>query len=317
MALINAISAEDNMKAQLKQIMQHESFVNFHAYEKHVYHYNPDDFEHTPIDGFKSLWRSERGKEIFLGIVSNRYRVIQNWQLFSAIERVLVDIFGSLDNVAIVDEWSDNGAVCLRQYIMHDSVKQLDVNDRSRIAFRVIASNSFNGGKSATVLAGAIDFFCTNGMIIGEFDRLVTTHHTGLNIAKLTDFVRNAYDAFGRDFELNKKLLGISCTRKHAVRLLEKLNDTAKFKDNIGSALDDNIVHHGWNLWSVLSTATWWSSTREASWAVPNGEAASNNAPVRRLERQKEVRAWTKMHLAPLVHTPELVRYDVVEEAMP
>lgn len=303
------------MKTQHK-IMLPESFLNFHAYEKHVYHYVHDEFEHTPIKGFKSLWRNEQGRDLFLGIVSARYKVIQNYQLFDAIECALIELFGSLDNIDVKDEWTDKGAVCLRQYVVKSSVRQLDEHDRSRIAFRVIANNSFNGSKSATVLAGAIDFFCTNGTIIGEFDRLTSSHHTNLNSEKLIEFLRNAYAAFGRDFELNQKLLGTRCTRKHAVALLEKLEDTDKFKSNIGSALDDNIVHHGWNLWAVLSAATWWSSTQEQTWANPGGDAAVNNAPLRRLERQKQVKAWTKTHLAPHVLTNKF-EFDETEEAMP
>lgn len=289
--------------------------VNFVAYSKPLYHRDEKLSSHR-INGYKGIWREKNTREIMLGVVGSKYKIIQNYELFSCVEDTLRKIFGDNYDVTVKDETVSDGASVLRQYVVKSTMRELDQFCRSNIAFRVIARNAFNGSASATVLAGAIDFFCTNGTILGEFDRLINAHSTNLNTDRLSEFIRNAYAEFGRDFEFNQKLLGTRCTRKHALRLLEKLADTEKFKDNIGKALDDNIVHHGWNLWAVQSTATWWSSTREAGWANPNGEAATNNAPLRRLERQKLVRAWAKTNLRPVAGT-DAVAHDEVEEAMP
>lgn len=285
-------------------IMKNDSHLNFTAYTRPLLHRDLNGNVGN-LDGFVSVWRRNRAftdEEVFLGVVSSRYKIHQNADIFAVVEQELTKRFDPAQ-IQIKDEWTDHGAVCLRQYIILDKMVQLD--GLSKIGFRVVVMNSFNGSKSCTLLAGAIDFFCTNGMISGEFDRLSSTHHARLNADKLSLFLNQAYLAFGKDTEIMKSAVGVSCTPDAGKDLLLKLNETDKFKDNIRTALLDNMYQRGDNLWAVISTATWWASVEGDNWAVPRSDAAMNNAPIRRIERQREVRTWMKKHINPLIITHE------------
>jgi len=289
------------------------SDLYFHAFERDVYSKRDvQDQSLLDIPRYKAIWRrlsgdSNNGTYHFLGMVSLRYRIFQNSSIFKAIETVLSDLFskdGMID-LTIQDDSEDHGAVSIRQYIIRSSIAS--VGERSKLMFRVVVTNTFDATGAFRCYAGDIDSFCTNGRISGEYIIERVRHDKSLDLKKLSQFIIEAHTRYLNGVVMANRLHAFTVTGSQANELLCHLNDTDRFKDNIGTILLANIEYHGRNLWAVVSTATWWASTQDAGWAVPSTPASIAVAPTRRLNRQHNVATWMRKHVYPLIkeHTDE------------
>ena len=66
----------------------------------------------------------------------------------------------------------------------------------TEIAQRIIALHGVDGTCSNTVLFGAIDFFCTNGMIRGEHDKVMRKNTSGFNLDRFGEQVQKSNNDF-------------------------------------------------------------------------------------------------------------------------
>lgn len=290
---------------KIGQPWEPDSEINFHAYKL------PLDMRTTKLghidSGFFVIVRAiiKDGvphPEVIGGPVTERYRIFQNREIFDAIEHVIGEKFGVNGHVtcSILDQMAWHGGTSIRQYIITNSMAQIG---KSRLYFRVIARNGFDTSTSFTALAGAIDGFCTNGNIFGEFIQTRQRHVKALDMKGFSEWLNAAYEQFGKEITTVQQfqLHTITAQAFPDVReLLFKLApDNKRFQENIGAELMKNIEYHGHNMWAIVSTATWWASTQEEGWAVPSSEASQLVAPVRTLDRQQQVRRWIANHIKP------------------
>jgi hypothetical protein len=297
-------SYDNEQTYQVGQPWEPDSEINFHAYKL------PLDMRTTKLghidSGFYVIVRSvDRDgapyPQIIGGPVTERYRIFQNREIFNCVEQILGEVFGSSGHVtcSIVDQLAWHGGASIRQYIITNSLIQVG---KSRLYFRVIIKNAFDTSTSFVALAGAIDGFCSNGRIFGEFVQVRQRHVKALNMEGFAEWLKGAYEQYGREIATIEQMQLNLVTHDQARELLLKLSpDNKKFAENIGAVLLDNIGYHGSNLWAVVSTATWWSSTQEEGWAVPSAQASQLVAPVRTLDRQQAVQRWTNAVVLPFM----------------
>lgn len=297
-------SYDNEQSHPIGQPWEPDSEINFHAYKL------PLDMRTTKLghidSGFyvivRSITRDDAPyPQIIGGPVTERYRIFQNREIFNCVEQVLGEVFGIDGHVtcSILDQLAWHGGASIRQYIITNSLIQVG---KSRLYFRVIIKNAFDTSTSFVALAGAIDGFCTNGSIFGEFVQVRQRHVKALNMEGFAEWLRAAYVQFGQEIKTIEQFQLNVVTHNEALELLDKLAPgNKKFKENICDTLVDNIEFHGRNLWAVISTATWWASTQEEGWAVPSAQASQLIAPVRTLDRQQQVRRWINAHVLPFI----------------
>ena len=283
-----------------------DSEINFHAYKL------PLDMRTVKmghiVSGYYIIVRAITGEngqpypQIIGEPVTERYRIFQNAEIFSTVEQVLGEVFGEGGYVtcSILDQLAWYGGASIRQYIFTNSMHQIG---KSRLYFRVIIKNGFDKSTSFVALAGAIDGFCTNGAIFGEFVQVRQRHVKALDMTGFSAWLKSAYEQFGKEITTVQQfqLHTITAQALPSVRrlLFNLAPDNKRFQENIGSELMKNIEYHGHNMWAVVSTATWWASTQEEGWAVPSSEASQLVAPARTLDRQQSVRRWIANHVKP------------------
>ena len=69
----------------------------------------------------------------------------------------------------------------------------------TEIAQRIIALHGVDGTCSNTVLFGAIDFFCTNGQIRGEHDKVRRKNTSGFSLDRfITQLERSKQDFYSQ-----------------------------------------------------------------------------------------------------------------------
>lgn len=147
------------------------------------------------IDKQKSLVRVTDNGPLWLANVGENYGTVLNSELFPHMEQQMIEHIDTqyLTDVTVNEQMSYGGRDCYREYIFNQL--RCDVDGRGDIALRIILGNSY-GSKAVSMLYGAIDFWCSNGMIIGANEKQARKHTSGISISGMGAWVENAVSQF-------------------------------------------------------------------------------------------------------------------------
>ena len=254
------------------------------------------------VPEYKALYRTDTGQ--VLSVVKNSYRVIQNEEVFDAVEQNVVQALGhsSLANAKIEDDIAKDGLLSMRSWIFPDVRVRNTGASKSDIAFRIVAINGF-GGISVKCFYGGGDFYCLNGLICGEdYSTLAFRHakHTDTSV-RFTP-IRDSLEQFEKQSKVWLRWQNTRVDHESVMSFLKQIVES----DSLLNALKDQIfneyVHRGQTLWAVYSALTFYASHNEGIFAV--SERAKGNEAAVMLRRQNTVQRmvnspqWNELDIA-------------------
>jgi hypothetical protein len=162
-----------------------ESDLYFDVWERPAYYKGQDGYYEDA--SHKHIVRLHKDKPVSLGVVGRNYKLLKNRELCEGIEDTFMDTLSKeeLHGVSRRDRVSYMGATSIRDYIFPSIAAPIE-SRKSDIAFRAIVINGYDGTSSFKFYHGAIDFFCSNGMVTGSYDMIVKRHTSGLQVPRLT-----------------------------------------------------------------------------------------------------------------------------------
>ena len=110
----------------------------------------------------------------YLNVVGHGFKCASHKQFFDGVQNIMVDNIPD----AMIDytvRWSTarNNAWAMMDIVIPNVFTKVETEKHStKIGRRVIALHGVDGSCSNQVFFGAIDFFCTNGMITGDYDKV-------------------------------------------------------------------------------------------------------------------------------------------------
>jgi hypothetical protein len=122
--------------------------------------------------GHKALIRQHGEGVKVLNVVKNSYKLVTHREVYDALTPILSE------HDVTVDTYHDNDGV--KAYIDVCFDKLVTSLAGSSVAFRAIFTNGY-GGTSLGCIVGAINHFCTNGMILGDYESAYRRHTSGLD----------------------------------------------------------------------------------------------------------------------------------------
>ena len=129
-------------------------------------------FETTKFDEKEYVINEKTGD--YLGVVGTGFKCASHKKFFDGVQNIMVDNIPD----AMIDStvrWSTarNNAWAMMDIVMPNVFTKVETEKHStKIGRRVIALHGVDGSCSNQVFFGAIDFFCTNGMITGDYDKV-------------------------------------------------------------------------------------------------------------------------------------------------
>ncbi len=264
-----------------------ESVLYFTAVERDLYWNDLKRGMFNAVDTHKCLLRSDEGTPVQLAIVGHGYQVVQNKDLFRHIEDQFIQSFSpeEIEGVRVRDSMSYSGRACLREYQFPNV--RCDSPGVSDIAFRTIVKNGF-GGSSIVLYTGAIDFFCTNGMISGKYDCMYARHTKGLRITDITKRVRRSIDVFYSNAATWMQWYGKRITDEEVEAFL---ND--RYSELLAKKLlrqyRIEVQSHGPNMWALYSTMTYYATHDEGDFTTR--KTGVDHSAVTLLKREEVVQA--------------------------
>lgn len=238
---------------------------------------------------------NQRGDNaVLLNIVGSNYRIVHNRELFSAVEDAMQDemLPEHLHGVQVKDKVAGWGRVCLREYIF-PAIRCRLPQVRSDIAFRIIAQNGY-GGSALRIHAGAIDFYCTNGMIRGDYTSTYKRHTSGLVVTGLSSVITKALLQFSDSEAVWQKWAKTPVKHAQAMALFEAIADSAKMKDGLIDQYSRETDERGNNLWGVYSALTYYASHNDGAFTLRRSVEEMDTTATIMLRRELSVARWVQ-----------------------
>lgn len=259
----------------------------FDVYERPVGFINRKTENLVPIDGYKALVKADEAKQPkTLAIVKNSYKVVQNTELFPAVNELINNNLreDQTKDIRITDRSAYDGGICYREYIFPNM--QVLGRHNKPIAFRIIIKNSF-GRTALTMHYGAIDFYCTNGMILGDFSSQYAKHTSGLHIKSFVANLSSATQNFNMFAERINDWMYIKVDPSDVELFLDNctpMNDTLRHRLHELYHKYANKPTHGHTVYSFYSALTHYASHTQVK------ETKNDHAAATRLNREDFVR---------------------------
>lgn len=268
--------------------------INFTAYETPLHFRGKKGM--YPVHDHKAIVRMADEhhyaphEPLCIGVVGKSWKLIQNRDVFNAAEEALRselpnDMF---DRMEVVDKMSFDGAKCWREYRVLTGDRIAD--PKAKIGYRIVAKNGFDGATGVGMIFGLIDFYCTNGIIRGQFDDLMKKHTSRLEPSIFVQPIKKSIAEYAKSLEevkhfSEKKLLPIDFG--------EFMRDVG-VSERMGERLMQQFMlereARGSTVWAAVSAMTFFSSHN--SELFPVRKTANDNEAATVYQRQQMVRTW-------------------------
>lgn len=252
---------------------------------------------------FKTIVREDTGD--IVGVVGTKYSRLRNQDFFGTIERALRDTIPEemREGAMYRDSYSGGGSWSKREYVLPAYAEALRSTEfETKVGLRIIAWNSYDGSASAGLLTGLIDFFCTNGMIIGRsIETQLRRHSARLTPDLFVPSLREGIENIHGTTETLQKMMQTKLDKDAALLLLES-NFSAKRAAEIYRRMEAEIAVRGNSVFALHSALTFYSSHNSDQFTT---RAANDDLVARMLrDREEEVtkilrsRAWSALMAA-------------------
>ncbi len=264
--------------------------LNFQVLEQPVMTCGAAGRRRHALKQYKALVRQDTGD--VLAVVNHTYKVVQFPELLRHLEQQIRQVFPAAD-FSVTQTAALGGRVGYVEYVFPELLTDaLDLNKRVR--FRLIVSNSF-GFDRVKFYSGAIDGFCTNGMVFGEYNAAFWRHTKNLDIrTKFAEQIEKCLDKF---FENAKKLRDWMERRVKPADVdafFGALPVSDKLRERLAAQYQvQERRQRGETLWSVYSALTYYASHNSEAFPVRN--TGRDHAPITLMRRQQTVAKWTQL----------------------
>ena len=234
------------------------------------------------------------------GVVGDKYKVTQMGDFTSATEKMLLDTLPNdkFKDMEISDSMSHGSAVRSRKYTFPAFSKPIETRKhQTEVALTVALVQSYDGSTSNGFVTGLLDFFCTNGMISGDYTKGNKRHTSGFDLTNFILDMDKVVRDFYKDIQRYQVMAStdIRITDAHAaIEALPGMSE--KMQDRMRNQYLTEVETRGSNVWALASALTYYSSHNSEEFPV-KGSASNDNVTKSLLDRSRRVTNW--MNSAP------------------
>ena len=231
------------------------------------------------------------------GVVGDKYKVTQMRDFTDATEAMLMDALPNdkFKDMEINDTMSHGSAVRCRKYTFPAFSKPIETRKhQTEVALTVALVQSYDGSTSNGFVTGLLDFFCTNGMISGDYTKGNKRHTSGFNLTNFILDMDKVVKDFYNDIQRYQIWAGTDIPVIQAEGTIESLPGMS---DRLAKGIKDQylteVQTRGSNVWALASALTYYSSHNSEEFPI-KGSAANDNVARALLHRSRKVNTWLR-----------------------
>ena len=255
----------------------------------------PLAFETTKFNEKKYVINNKTGD--YLGVVGQSFNCATHSSFFEGVQNVMVDSIPDAMTDSTV-RWSSarNNAWAMMDITL-PSVSTTIVTDKhsTKIGQRVIALHGVDGSCSNQVFFGAIDFFCTNGMITGDYNKVRRKNTSNFCMNRfIQELNQSSIDFYEQADQLQtwaKTELPVYST-KGWVEFLSKITKSDQKAMKMIHLVQQEVSKRGRNVFALYSAFTNYASYADDRNGFNLRNSGKDTASESMWARESEVTKW-------------------------
>jgi len=253
----------------------------------------PVRFEPTKVDRLKYVINGDTDQ--YINAVGHTFTCASHGDFARGVYGEIIKELDEADLAGMTARWHlarHGGWACMDLSLPAVKFTVESLLHKADVHYRIISPHGIDGSCSNTVLYGAIDSYCTNGQIIGEYDTVRRKNSSNFLLENfLADLQRSKNDFIGHGQRL-QRWAETPVSVSTATDVIEAVIPGERKADKMVALFKEEAETRGANVYALYSAFTNYSSH-----ANDNGfalrETKSDTAAVTMMNREMEVSRWT------------------------
>ena len=230
-----------------------------------------------------------------IGIVGSKFNSVTHKEFFDKVCKTMSEQLGDEAMEGAKVKWNNarNGAFAMLDATL-PSTKALITTDKhqTEVSQRVIALHGVDGLCSNQVFFGAIDFFCTNGMIRGEHDKVRRKNTTNFSMSNFIKELEDANSDFYSQAEQLQVWADTPLDDESVQKMLHSLMGSEDKGEKMLSLYGQEIGKRGRNAFALYSAFTNYASYADERNGFKLRNTGNDTNSISMWRREQEVTKW-------------------------
>ena len=250
-------------------------------------------YESTKFDGKKYVVNGSTDE--YLGIVGDGFTCASHTKFFTKVQEVMMENLSQDELLDAKVSWSscrNNAWAKMDINLPNVSTDIVTAKHSSKIARRFIALHGVDGSCSNLVFFGAIDFFCTNGIIVGQHDKVKRKNTSGFNLSSFADKLHDHKADFEADTKKFQRWAETDISSFDVSNILESIVKSDASPEKMYSLYNQEAATRGRNLWALYSAFTNYATYADNRNGFHLRNTSNDNDAENMYKREHKVAGW-------------------------
>ena len=250
-------------------------------------------FQPTLVHDKKYVINSETRE--YLGVVGDSFNCASHTDFFTGVQKTMLENLEPSDIADAKVSWRSarRNAWAMMDITLPNVTSRIDTDKHStKVSQRVIALHGIDGSCSNMVFFGAIDFFCTNGMIRGEHDKVRRKNTSNFSMDRFISDLRSSRQSFYLQTERLQEWANIDTTTVNVKELLESIMKSDRKAEKMFGLYNQEVSVRGRNVFALYSAFTNYASYADERNGFSLRNTGNDTQAISMFQREHEVSQW-------------------------
>jgi len=250
-------------------------------------------FEPTKVRDKKYVINSSTGE--YIGVVGDTFNCASHDAFFTGVVDTITENLSYVARDGMTTKWNvaRQNAWAMLDMTLPNVTARIETDKHSTtIAQRIIALHGIDGSCSNQTYFGAIDFFCTNGMIRGEHDKVRRKNSANFSMAR---FIRDLRESTQSFYAQSKRLQSWANKPLYigdVKSMLETLLKSDRTSEKMLNLYNQEASVRGQNVWALYSAFTNYASYADDRNGFTLRNTGKDTNAVSMFQRESKVSQW-------------------------
>ena len=215
------------------------------------------EFEPTKVDDKKYVINGDTGD--YIGIVGNGFTCASHGDFFRNVMDTTTETLSDYDMEGAQINWRSahkDGWAMMDVTLPNVTAKITTDKHETTLMKRIIALHGVNGTCSNTTIFGAIDFFCLNGQITGDHNKVMRKNTSNFSLDRFITELHKSKQDFTAQAEQMQRWANTSLMNVDVKAMLEGIMKSDRKSEKMYGLYNQEVATRGRNLWSLYSAFT-------------------------------------------------------------
>ena len=250
-------------------------------------------FEPTKLKDKKYVINGYTGE--YIGVVGDTFNCASHTEFFEGVHDTVTENLGKAQCEGMNMKWRSarQNAWAMLDMTLPNVTALIETDKHSTtIAQRIIALHGVDGSCSNQTFFGAIDFFCTNGMIRGEHDKVRRKNTANFTMDRFIRDLRESTQSFYAQSERLQGWANKPLYIGNVKAMLDTLLKSDRMAEKMLGLYNQEASVRGQNVWALYSAFTNYASYADERNGFNLRNTGKDTGAVSMFQRESKVSQW-------------------------